>query len=154
MKSMTATALTALLAVAVAGCASPARTQASPGHPGGPATAAANASVSYTLYTHCGIRFAKIGGRWFEADRPLSDGSGNPPPGWGNPEAVAELGYRSRQHPDGARLRTGTWCDFTWSIRALARASRSRCAPDRQAAYIAGAASFGRLRWYSHPATA
>jgi hypothetical protein len=29
--------------------------------------------------------FAKIRGRWFEADRPLSDGSGNPPPGWGNP---------------------------------------------------------------------
>jgi hypothetical protein len=85
MKSMTATVLTALLAFAVAGCASSARTQASPGHPGSPATAAADASVSYTLYTHCGIRFAKIGGRWFEADRPLSDGSGNPPPGWGNP---------------------------------------------------------------------
>ena len=56
-----------------------------PSHPGNPATAAAISSVSYTLYTHCGIRFAKIGGRWFEADRPLSDGSGNPPPGWGNP---------------------------------------------------------------------
>ena len=85
MKSMTATVLTALLAVAVAGCASTARTQAGPGHSGSPATAAANASVSYTLYTHCGLRFAKIGGRWFEADRPLSDGSGNPPAGWGNP---------------------------------------------------------------------
>ena len=85
MKSMTATVLTALLAFAVAGCASSARTQASPGHPASPASAAANASASYTLYTHCGIRFAKIGGRWFEADRPLSDGSGNPPPGWGNP---------------------------------------------------------------------
>ena len=85
MKPMTDTVLTALLAVAVAGCASPARTQASPGHPASPASAAANASASYTLYTHCGIRFAKIGGRWFEADRPLSDGSGNPPPGWGNP---------------------------------------------------------------------
>ena len=68
MKSMTATVLTALLAVAVAGCASTARTQAGPGHSGSPATAAANASVSYTLYTHCGLRFAKIGGRWFEAD--------------------------------------------------------------------------------------
>jgi hypothetical protein len=85
MKSMPGTVLTTLLAVAIAGCASPARTQTSPGHPGSPATAAANASASYTLYTHCGIRFAKIGGRWFEADRPLSDGSGNPPPGWGNP---------------------------------------------------------------------
>ena len=91
MKSMTATVLTVLLAVAVTGCASPARTQASPSHPGSLATAAANASISYTLYTHCGIRFAKIGGRWFEADRPLSDGSGNPPPGWGNPSQRGDI---------------------------------------------------------------
>jgi len=91
MKSMPVTVLATLLAIAVAGCASPARTHAGPGHPGNPATAAANASVSYTLYTHCGIRFAKIGGRWFEADRPLSDGSGNPPPGWGNPSQPGSI---------------------------------------------------------------
>ena len=91
MTSMPGSVLTALLAVAVAGCASPARTQSSPSHPGSPATAAANASASYTLYTHCGIRFAKIGGRWFEADRPLSDGSGNPPPGWGNPSQPGSI---------------------------------------------------------------
>jgi len=95
MKSMTVTVLTALLAVAVAGCASPARTQARPSHPGSPAPAAANASISYTLYTHCGIRFAKIGGRWFEAERPLSDGSGNPPPDWGNPSQRGTIRMRS-----------------------------------------------------------
>jgi hypothetical protein len=92
MKSMPATVLTALLVIAVAGCASSGRTQASPSRRGNLATtAAANASVSYTLYTHCGIRFAKIGGRWFEADRPLSDGSGNPPPGWGNPSQPGSI---------------------------------------------------------------
>ena len=75
----------ALLAVAVAGCTSPARTPASPGRTAHPVTATGGAPIPYTLYTHCGIRDAKIGGRWFEADHPLSDGSGNPPPGWGNP---------------------------------------------------------------------
>ena len=39
----------------------------------------------YTLYTHCGIRWAYFDGRWWEADPPLDDGSGNPPNGWGNP---------------------------------------------------------------------
>lgn len=29
---------------------------------------------------------ADIAGRWYEADHPLSDGNGNPPPGWGNPD--------------------------------------------------------------------
>ncbi len=31
----------------------------------------------------CGAR--RWAGRYFEATRPLSDGHGNPPPGWGNP---------------------------------------------------------------------
>jgi hypothetical protein len=39
----------------------------------------------YSLYTHCGIREARIGGTYFVADQPLDDGQGNPPPGWGNP---------------------------------------------------------------------
>ena len=39
----------------------------------------------YQLYTHCGIYEARIGNRYFEAVHPLSDGQGNPPPGWGNP---------------------------------------------------------------------
>jgi len=39
----------------------------------------------YQLYTHCGIDEARIGNRYFEAVRALSDGQGNPPPGWGNP---------------------------------------------------------------------
>lgn len=42
-------------------------------------------SVPYTLYTHCGISEARISGRYYQAVHPLSDGSGNPPAGWGNP---------------------------------------------------------------------
>ena len=39
----------------------------------------------YSLYTHCGIRFADFGGTRYYADPPLDDGNGNPPAGWGNP---------------------------------------------------------------------
>ena len=41
--------------------------------------------LPYDLYTHCGIDYARVGNRYYEATPPLSDGSGNPPPGWGNP---------------------------------------------------------------------
>ncbi|MFY9777926.1 MAG: hypothetical protein WAK28_25440 [Trebonia sp.] len=51
-----------------------------------PASApAAPKPVPYNLYTHCGIDYAQVGNRSYEATPPLSDGSGNPPPGWGNP---------------------------------------------------------------------
>lgn len=43
-------------------------------------------AVSYSLYTHCGIDWARIHARWYRASPPLSDGSGNPPRGWGNPD--------------------------------------------------------------------
>jgi hypothetical protein len=46
---------------------------------------AASSPRPYRLYTHCGIDEARIGSRYFTAVHPLSDGSGNPPPGWGNP---------------------------------------------------------------------
>lgn len=41
-------------------------------------------SFPYTLGTHCGIRFASFEGRTW-VTHTLSDGSYNPPPGWGNP---------------------------------------------------------------------
>ena len=49
------------------------------------AAPAAPKPVPYNLYTHCGIDYAQVGNRYYEATPPLSDGSGNPPPGWGNP---------------------------------------------------------------------
>ncbi len=40
-----------------------------------------------TLYTHCGIHELQFEDQWYErAGGPLDDGSGNPPPGWDNPE--------------------------------------------------------------------
>ena len=48
-------------------------------------TTRAHAGRPYQLYTHCGIEWAKIDGTFWRAKQPLSDGSGNPPAGWGNP---------------------------------------------------------------------
>ena len=56
------------VAVVVAGCGSRA-------HAGRP----------YRLYTHCGIAWARIDGTFWHSNPSLSDGSGNPPAGWGNP---------------------------------------------------------------------
>jgi len=42
-------------------------------------------SMPYNLYTHCGISWVRVGGKYYTAVRPLSDGSGNPPAGWANP---------------------------------------------------------------------
>ena len=73
----------AIVAGVVTACASPGPPPAA--QPAVTATAAARSPQSYQLYTHCGIAEARLGNRYFEAVRPLSDGTGNPPPGWGNP---------------------------------------------------------------------
>jgi hypothetical protein len=79
----------AVMAVVLTACGSgPAAqptTPASPSTAGTIAAAAAGPARPYQLYTHCGIDEARIGSRYFEAVHPLSDGQGNPPPGWGNP---------------------------------------------------------------------
>ena len=58
---------------------------AKPAGPFRPAGAAIGSAQPYVLYTHCGVDEARIGSRYFEAMHALSDGQGNPPPGWGNP---------------------------------------------------------------------
>lgn len=45
------------------------------------------APYTFQLLTHCGIEYAYFDGRYWAADPPLSDGSGNPPAGWNNPIA-------------------------------------------------------------------
>ena len=50
-----------------------------------PSATATPRTVPYDLYTHCGIDYARVANRYYAATPPLSDGSGNPPPGWGNP---------------------------------------------------------------------
>lgn len=57
------------------------------GAPGFSPDADAAQGVAYpmSLYTHCGVRDLRFDARNWVADPPLDDGSGNPPPGWGNP---------------------------------------------------------------------
>ncbi len=47
----------------------------------------------FSLYTHCGVNGAMINGNWWAATPSLSDGSGNPPPGWDNPMQSGTLHY-------------------------------------------------------------
>jgi hypothetical protein len=48
---------------------------------------------SFELYTHCGINGAMIDGVWWQASPELSDGSHNPPDGWGNPYQPGQLHF-------------------------------------------------------------
>ena len=73
------------LAAVLAGCESAPSPAASPSPTTAAARTTAPKAVPYDLYTHCGIDYARVGNRYYEATPPLSDGSGNPPPGWGNP---------------------------------------------------------------------
>ncbi len=76
----------AVVAIVLAGCGrGPAAQVTTHAAPSVTAAAAVGSPQPYQLYTHCGINEARIGNRYFEAVHPLSDGSGNPPPGWGNP---------------------------------------------------------------------
>ena len=52
--------------------------------------AEAGETYDYVLYTHCGIKWTRIDGVWWET-QPLDDGSGNPPPGWSNPFDAGSL---------------------------------------------------------------
>jgi hypothetical protein len=71
-------------AAVVAGCGSHTDSSTS-------TTARANVGRLYQLYTHCGIKWAKIEGTFWHARHPLSDGSGNPPDGWANPYQQGRL---------------------------------------------------------------
>jgi hypothetical protein len=84
-----------LLSTVLAGCAS---------GDGAAATAAGNVpsvvmsvggSAPYSLYTHCGVLSATINGGIFYAEPALSDGSGNPPSGWGNPYDSGQMSLTS-----------------------------------------------------------
>ena len=76
----------AAIVAALAACAgSPTAPLARPARPSTSSATAGGSPQPYRLYTHCGISEARIGNRYFAAVHPLSDGQGNPPPGWGNP---------------------------------------------------------------------
>jgi hypothetical protein len=96
----TAAALAALAAMVLTGCSNEpaeeivlktptAESVPPPGSATAPGTVSKKPWVKktfrYELYTHCGINGAQIGSVYYAARTPLSDGSGNPPDGWGNP---------------------------------------------------------------------
>ncbi|MEU7070049.1 hypothetical protein AB0B30_04205 [Streptomyces narbonensis] len=74
--------------------------RAGPTTTSGPVTPSARATPStqvipFELYTHCGIDEARVGSTYYEAVTPLSDGSGNPPDGWGNPTQRGTMTVKS-----------------------------------------------------------
>jgi len=118
-------AVSILVAWAVAACASsPAAQPASPGRPSPTATTAAGSAQSYRLYTHCGIDEARIGNRYFQAAHPLSDGQGNPPPGWGNPY---QLGTMTLLSPATAVFRDHAGHRVVFRLRRGATAFQHLC---------------------------
>jgi hypothetical protein len=87
----------AAVLLALAGCGS-----STPPAPSSPTSSpASRADVQtipeFDLYTHCGVREARIGTVYYAASPVLDDGHGNPPPGWGNPGQVGSMTVR----PDG-----------------------------------------------------
>lgn len=80
-----------------------------------PAPASAAHGEDYQLYTHCGIRTLKFDGRWYyRVGGPLDDGSGNPPPGWGNPYQAGLLA----KSPDGVVFTDNAGHQETFETRA------------------------------------
>lgn len=88
--------------LAVFGCgSSPANANA----PGASVSIVVGGSAQYRLDTHCGVLSAIINGQTYYAGPPLADGSGNPPPGWGNPYDDGDmrlLGARAADFYDSA----------------------------------------------------
>lgn len=80
-----------LLVAALSGCASAATPDASK-HPS--SSVSSRVIPGFELYTHCGVREARIGNDFYYATPVLDDGSGNPPRGWGNPYQTGTMTLR------------------------------------------------------------
>src|SRR5437588_12010288 len=89
MKSSTPIALMAMLFVVGCGAGTAHRTSA----PYRIVPTPGARAIRYQLYTHCGIEWARIKGTFWRAQHPVSDGSGNPPAGWGNPFQLGTLTF-------------------------------------------------------------
>jgi hypothetical protein len=96
-----------------------------PPAPKATATTIAAKSVPYDLYTHCGIDEARIGNRYFVAAHPLSDGSGNPPAGWGNP---FQAGTMTLVSPNEAVFTDKAGHRVVFTVRLRAKAFLHVCA--------------------------
>lgn len=89
-RAIVAVAVAAAAAGVLTGCA------ASADDGKGGRSASSGREIPFDLYTHCGIDEALIGSTYFEADVPLSDGSGNPPEGWDNPTQRGTMTLKSK----------------------------------------------------------
>ena len=116
----------AAVAGALAACGSgPAGPPASPAaQPSAAASPVVGSPQPYHLYTHCGIDEARIGSGYFEAVHPLSDGQGNPPPGWGNPY---QQGTMTLLSPATAVFRDHAGHQVQFRLRPGATAFRHLC---------------------------
>jgi hypothetical protein len=111
------------VAVVLAGCGSgPAPRAAGSSRPS--TAAVAGSARPYQLYTHCGIDEALIGGRYYEAVRPLSDGQGNPPAGWRNPYQPGTMTLRP---PAAAVFRDDAGHQVQFRLRPGATAFKHLC---------------------------
>ena len=116
----------AVMVVLLAACSSgPVAPVSSPAGPSGTETAHAGRPQPYQLYTHCGIDEARIGDQYFEAVHPLSDGHGNPPPGWGNPY---QQGTMTLLPPAGAVFRDRAGHQVRFRLRPSAETFKHVCA--------------------------
>ena len=83
------------ISLALAGCGLTGGPPGSASAPGPSVSVRVGSSSPYSLYTHCGVLSATINGQVFYAAPALTDGQGNPPPGWGNPYDAGELTVQS-----------------------------------------------------------
>jgi hypothetical protein len=116
--------------LAAAGCSAPARSpEAAAGSPEASRTTTTRAqssdAVPFVLTTHCGIDEAKFQDRYYEAVHPLSDGSGNPPDGWGNP---AQSGTMRAVSPTEAEFRHPAGQVVLFRLRVQATSFKRLCA--------------------------
>ena len=116
----------AVMAMLLAACGSgPAAPATSPTGPSATEAAHAGRPQPYQLYTHCGIDEARIGDHYFEAVHPLSDGHGNPPPGWGNPY---QQGTMTLLSPAEAVFRDRAGHQVWFRLRPSAKTFKHVCA--------------------------
>ena len=118
-------AILAGAAMVLAACGGTATQAAKPAAPSRAAAATVGSARPYSLYTHCGIDEARIDGRYYEAVRPLSDGQGNPPAGWGNPY---QDGTMTLLPPDQALFRDNAGHQVLFRLRAGAKSFQHVCA--------------------------
>ena len=116
----------AVMALVLAACGSgPAAPVTSPAGPSTTPAAVAGRPQPYRLHTHCGIDEARVGDRYFEAVHPLSDGHGNPPPGWGNPY---QQGTMTLLSPTQAVFRDRAGHQMRFRLRPGAATFKHMCA--------------------------